>query len=94
MGVLYVEGLADHDGPESCVGVRKGVGEALTWVHAGRVLSREKLMVRGADAVEIGGRQHGTARHGKCRPNPAWSESLTHNCPGFSMLWQACVRAA
>jgi len=37
----YVEGLAAHDGPESCDGVRKGVGEALTGVRAGRVSSRE-----------------------------------------------------
>jgi hypothetical protein len=79
MGVLYVEDLADHDGPESCVGAREGGGEALTGVHAGRVSSREKLKVQGADAVEIGGRQHGTARHGEHRPNPAWSKtSRTH----------------
>src|SRR5215211_3761110 len=79
MGVLYVEDLAGHDGPESCAAVRKGGGEALTGVHAGRVLSREKLKVQGADAVEIGGRQHGTARHGEHQPNPAWSEtSRTH----------------
>jgi len=38
----YVEGLAAYDGPESCVGVRKGVGEALTGVRAGRVFSRER----------------------------------------------------
>jgi len=38
----YVEGLAAHDGPESCVGVRKGDGEALTGVRAGRVFSRER----------------------------------------------------
>jgi len=38
----YVEGLAAHSGPESCVGVRKGGGEALTGVRAGRVSSREK----------------------------------------------------
>jgi hypothetical protein len=37
----YVEGIASHDGPESCVDVREGVGEALTGVRAGRVLSRE-----------------------------------------------------
>lgn len=37
----YVEGLAGHNGPESYVGVRKGVGEALTGVRAGRVFSRE-----------------------------------------------------
>jgi len=37
----YVEGLAAHDGPESCVDFRKGLGEALTGVRAGRVFSRE-----------------------------------------------------
>ena len=37
----YVEGLAAHDGPESCVDARKGLGEALTGVRAGRVFSRE-----------------------------------------------------
>ena len=35
MRTLYVEGVATHDGPESCVGVRKGAGEALTGVRAG-----------------------------------------------------------
>jgi RNA-directed DNA polymerase len=36
MKELYIEGVATHGGPESCVGVRKGVGEALTGVRAGR----------------------------------------------------------
>ena len=35
MEELYVEGLATHDGPDSCVDVREGVGEALTGVHTG-----------------------------------------------------------
>ena len=79
MRVLYVEGIAGHGGPESCAGAREGGGEALTGVHAGRVSSREKLKVQGADAVETGGRQHGTVRHGEHRPDPAWSEtSRTH----------------
>lgn len=38
MQVLHVEDLADHNDPESCVGVREGAGEALTGEHAGRVL--------------------------------------------------------
>ncbi len=38
----YGEGLASRTGPESCVAVREGSGEALTGVRAGRVLSREK----------------------------------------------------
>ncbi len=79
MQVLYDEDIVSHDGPESCADAREGGGEALTGVHAGRVSSREMLMVQGADAVETGGRQHGTGRHGEHRPSPAWSKtSRTH----------------
>ena len=35
MQELYVEGLATHDDPESCAGIRKGVCEALTGARAG-----------------------------------------------------------
>ena len=38
MRELYVEGVAIHDGPESCAGVREGVGEALTGVRAGSAM--------------------------------------------------------
>ena len=31
----HIEGLANHDAPESCAGVREGAGEALTGVGAG-----------------------------------------------------------
>jgi hypothetical protein len=68
MGVLHVEGLANRTDPESCVVACKGSGEALTGEHAGRVSSREMLMVQGADVVERSGRQHETARHGERRP--------------------------
>ena len=37
----HIEGLAIHDDPESCAGVREGVREALTGACAGTVLSRE-----------------------------------------------------
>ena len=40
----YVKGLANHDGPESCGGARKGAGEALTGERAGWVLSRESTL--------------------------------------------------
>ncbi len=38
----YGEGLAIHTGPESCACGPRGRGEALTGVHVGWVLSREK----------------------------------------------------
>ena len=78
MKVLYVEGLASHDGPESCGGAREGGGEALTGERAGRVLSREKLIVRGADAVEKSGRQHGTAPSWRARAGPCAVRDLAH----------------
>ena len=54
----YAEGLATHGGPKPCAGTRKGDGEASEGAHAGRVLSREIVRVRSADAVIPGGRQH------------------------------------
>jgi hypothetical protein len=71
----YVEGVASHDGPESCGVTRKGGGEALTGETAGWVLSREMLNVQGADAVEKSGRQHGAHRHGEVHAGPARSET-------------------
>jgi hypothetical protein len=48
----YGEGPATHTGPESCAGVRKEAGEALTGVRTGRVLNRENARsLRGADAL-------------------------------------------
>ena len=41
-----VEGIANHDGPESCAAVREDGGEALTGVRTGRVLSREIRSIR------------------------------------------------
>lgn len=81
MEVSYSEGLANHTGPESCVGVRKDAGEALTGVRAGWVLSREMHapprggLLRGADAVEKGGRRDLLRRAGETRQDPARSET-------------------
>jgi len=72
----YVEGIANHDGPESCADIREGGGEALTGVRAGQVLSREIDQVWGADAVEGGGRQHLVRRYREASQNPARSETL------------------
>jgi hypothetical protein len=38
MRKLYIEGVAPHGGPESCVGVPRGCSEALTGVRAGRAI--------------------------------------------------------
>jgi RNA-directed DNA polymerase len=38
MKVLYIEGVATHSGPESCVAGREGGGEALTGESAGRAI--------------------------------------------------------
>jgi hypothetical protein len=81
MEVSYSEGLANHAGPESCVGVREGAGEALTGVRAGWVLSREIHapprggLLRGADAVESGGKRNQQPRNGERRLGPARSET-------------------
>jgi hypothetical protein len=82
----YVEGLASYGGPESCVHAREGVGEALTGVRAGRVLSREIHAPRrelrddrGAEAVELCRRPYRCSRgsnpDGEAAADPARSET-------------------
>ena len=73
---LYVEGLASHDGPESCAGVREGAGEALTGVRAGGAIEPRNqgfgvpTLFRQAEG-DIGG---GVIRESS--RNPARSENL------------------
>ena len=70
---------ATDTGPESCATVRKGRGEALTGERTGRVLSRERRELRGADAVDISGRLHPRRRQRETSRNPARSETpCTH----------------
>ena len=76
----HAEGLATHSGPESCAGVGDRAGEALTGEGAGWVSSREihaprKRVLRGADAVEEGGRQNRARRHREVRQDPARSKT-------------------
>jgi len=78
-----IEGLASHDGPESCTSARKRSGEALTGESAGRVLSREIHWVWGADAVCAVGRQHEQWRYRKSLVDLAWSK--TPSMHGHSM---------
>ena len=79
----YGEGLATRTGSKPCVAVRKDGGEASAGVRAGRVLSRENhapwrepRALRGADAVEIGGRRHRPCRYCEAWTDPARSQTL------------------
>jgi hypothetical protein len=76
----YVEGLATHDGPESCGATRKSGDEALTGERAGRVSSRV-IQLRDADAVRRSGRQHPGRRYREAPRSPARSETPgTYEC--------------
>src|SRR5450755_3032389 len=77
----YIEDLANHGGPESCVGDPRGRSEALTGVHAGWLLSPEIGLVWGADALGNDGRQPCWRRFREPLVDPAGSEN------------PACVRA-
>jgi hypothetical protein len=95
----YGEGLAIHTGPESCGAARKGGVEALTGERAGRVFSRERHILRDADAVGAGGRQHRMRRYSKAylrghRPRarmetPRTGTGRSRVRPGGKMLWDA-----
>src|SRR3954452_1972395 len=67
MREFYIEDLANHGGPESCVGVREGVGEALTGVRVGGAIEPRNQSVRGADAVQLGGRRDRRSRYASGR---------------------------
>jgi hypothetical protein len=71
----YGEGLAIHTDPKSCGAAREGGVEALTGARAGRVFSRERSFLRGADAVRRSGRPHPAHRYREMRRDPARSET-------------------
>ena len=75
MKETYIEGVASHDGPESCVGPREGDGEALTGVRAGRDIEPRNHIDRGADAVHRSGRQHDQERQREPLSDPARSKA-------------------
>ena len=51
MEELCIEGLANHDDRELCVGSREGAGEASVAARAGQAIEPRNHRVRGADAV-------------------------------------------
>jgi hypothetical protein len=83
MRELYIEGVAIHDDPESCVGVCEDAGEALTGARAGRAIEPRNHWVRGADAVVVCGRQHRWRRFRESSADLARSEN--HGMYGIFM---------
>src|SRR5664280_3037651 len=67
METLYIEGVATHDGPESCVDDPQGRGEALTGGRVGRAIEPRNKDLRGADVVEAA---EGTIAGGATRESP------------------------
>ena len=75
MKVSYSEVLANHTGSESCGVAREGGVEALTGEGAGRVFSRERHILRDADAVGESGRLHRMHRNREVDSSPARSQT-------------------
>ena len=69
------EGIASRTGPESCVGVRKGAGEALTGARMGWVSSRESILIRDADAFPSAEGNTGGIASAMMQPGPARSKT-------------------
>jgi RNA-directed DNA polymerase len=76
MKALYIEGVAIRGGRESCVGVREGVGEALTGVRAGWVIEPRKQCFGVPTPSGQRGRQHRWWRYREAPADPARSVSL------------------
>jgi hypothetical protein len=83
MEEFCIEGLANHDDREPCVGAREGGGEASVAARAGRAIEPRNHRVRGADAVYGSGRQHRQRRYRESLVGPARSEN--HGMYGTSM---------
>ena len=81
----YGKGVANHPGPESYAVSREAGGGALTRARIGWVLSSEIVVVGGADAVKIGGRQHSARRYREM----GWDlpESETPCMCGTTLRW-------
>ena len=76
MEVLDVEGVATHNGPESCAVAGNCLGEALTGGGVGPVSSRERHEpLLGAESLENRRRQHLRARYCECFRDPARSKT-------------------
>jgi hypothetical protein len=85
--VLHEEGVANHLGPEPCVGTCEGDGEASAGERTGQPLSRERSRVPGADAFQIAegdtdGRASASARTTRRGRRPWHVRTLFARKPG------------
>jgi hypothetical protein len=75
MRELYIEGLASHGGPESCVGCSRGRRRSVDRGTRRSGYRAAKSGFWGADAVTRGGRQHRRSRYREWPADPARSEN-------------------
>jgi len=71
----YVEGVANHDGPESCDRTPRGDGRSVDRGTRGQGIEPRNQRIRGADVVKRGGRQHAHRRPRKAVGDLARSET-------------------
>ena len=71
----HVEGVATHDGPESCADAREGGGEAFDRGRCGPGIEPRNQVTQGADAVIRSGRPHADHREREVVRSPARSET-------------------
>ena len=75
--------VAIHIVPESCAAYREVRSEALTGVHIGQPLSRDRNLIPGADAVQLA-----ESNTTKCANASAWATRRGHR------PWHACTLLA
>lgn len=80
MKVLNNKEVAIHIVPESCAAYREVRREALTGVHIGQPLSRDRNLIPGADAVQLA-----EGNTTKCAIASAWATRRGHR------PWHVCT---
>lgn len=87
MQVHHDEGVATHIGPEPCAGSREEVGEASVGERVGPPLSRDRVAIPGADAVQEAegnpeGRDNASAQTTRGGRRPWHARTLLAREPG------------